>query len=1150
LRDDSNRTMTRAQFAHGNGWLTFRLFVSSTFRDFGAERELLVRTVMPRLRARLERHRIELLDIDLRWGIPREAVESGEVAELCLTAVTECHPFFLGFLGECYGHPAGRIAESLARRFPWLAPVEPRSLTDLEMTAALLDPASAVFCIRDPAFLAAIPDPLRSQFVDDDQPRRTRLARLRERVRGSSATILDSYPCEWDADAIDPFRRSPGTVGGLAGLGDALESILFDRLLAITGRRDLDDSVSRRERIEPSHTRYRDLLTREFGGRDQELAALRTMVNEPAGTPIVLLGEPGIGKSSLAAKLAKECDTADSTIAVFTHFFGAGVHALGLRALCERLLRHLATDGAPPLGRQSLAELAEAQLDDLLQRALSGVREGRRHLLVIDGIEDIAIGNPMYRLGWVPRELPPNVALVLTIDTPEPTKHVVHTRDGHPITLHVDFREVMVRRMHFRRDQLPKGARIFDVGPMTATELRTQVGKTLSLTARSLSAADLDRCIAANRTGNPLAMRGLIEALRYCSSIDHLETTLDVVANREAESSPALAAAAPFFVLLEQLVEDVGNQSPRDVVQYLTATSTGLTRDELVALLTGEAREDAVSLTLTRLRPFLFADEGRHRLRYRAPSTSCMFRSRHPGTHVSIDAAAARLARYFESLPLSDRKALDYFQLLGSTLEGIEELPTRLLTDVDLLARARELDPAALEACFLATMGFEQGIDGTRVLNVLDATTRRLSDLENAAHVGFENGDLRSAELATLRQWNLASVHTGFEAQAATALLNLSRIAAFRHRWPDVFRFVRRLAETAAAAEDGVAIHENLAVLAYLAADSEERAIEARLLRLWRLHRETDLEREALERLRTGAPQVFAYLTTSLDDADSRSLPPMAAAIATFFDDYLRPIRTEGRTEDRALPRILWIDRLEPRGLPRIERILSALSPDFAIDFHFVLDARAVELFALAMANDPAAYAAIVTHAPPEPAYDVPAQRIRAIHEVADIPIIAYSGARPAPHAILHVVDRFVQKGVDTDVDIAKLRDALNASLAEVRARVPVAPPLLQHDRGTTRLRLTIQLPDVLGLTVLAAVHAEVRAAARSVHLRRVTAAGAEPTVDAASILDLAGMALCFGDILEVAVDGTDAIAGRLARRLYGALTSRRACALRWSKFE
>jgi hypothetical protein len=46
-----------------------RIFLSSTFRDFGGERDLLVRRVFPALRAKLRERFVELVDVDLRWGI-------------------------------------------------------------------------------------------------------------------------------------------------------------------------------------------------------------------------------------------------------------------------------------------------------------------------------------------------------------------------------------------------------------------------------------------------------------------------------------------------------------------------------------------------------------------------------------------------------------------------------------------------------------------------------------------------------------------------------------------------------------------------------------------------------------------------------------------------------------------------------------------------------------------------------------------------------------------------------------------------------------------------------------------------------------------------------------------------------------------------
>jgi len=46
-----------------------RVFLSSTFRDFTKERDLLVKQVFPTLRARLAERFVDLVDVDLRWGI-------------------------------------------------------------------------------------------------------------------------------------------------------------------------------------------------------------------------------------------------------------------------------------------------------------------------------------------------------------------------------------------------------------------------------------------------------------------------------------------------------------------------------------------------------------------------------------------------------------------------------------------------------------------------------------------------------------------------------------------------------------------------------------------------------------------------------------------------------------------------------------------------------------------------------------------------------------------------------------------------------------------------------------------------------------------------------------------------------------------------
>ena len=52
---------------------TIRLFVSSTFSDFKAERDVLQRTVFPKLQQLCLSKGLRFQAIDLRWGVPEKA---------------------------------------------------------------------------------------------------------------------------------------------------------------------------------------------------------------------------------------------------------------------------------------------------------------------------------------------------------------------------------------------------------------------------------------------------------------------------------------------------------------------------------------------------------------------------------------------------------------------------------------------------------------------------------------------------------------------------------------------------------------------------------------------------------------------------------------------------------------------------------------------------------------------------------------------------------------------------------------------------------------------------------------------------------------------------------------------------------------------
>jgi hypothetical protein len=64
-----------------------RVFLSSTFHDFAEERDLLVKQIFPELRRKCLDRQVELLDVDLRWGITEEEAQQGKVLPICLTEI-------------------------------------------------------------------------------------------------------------------------------------------------------------------------------------------------------------------------------------------------------------------------------------------------------------------------------------------------------------------------------------------------------------------------------------------------------------------------------------------------------------------------------------------------------------------------------------------------------------------------------------------------------------------------------------------------------------------------------------------------------------------------------------------------------------------------------------------------------------------------------------------------------------------------------------------------------------------------------------------------------------------------------------------------------------------------------------------------------
>src|SRR5687768_6042347 len=184
-----------------------RVFVSSTFRDMQAERDELVKRVFPQLRRLCEQRGVAWSEVDLRWGVTDEQAAEGAVLPICLAEIERTRPYFIGLLGQRYGWVPDEVPAELVEQLGWLGDeAGKRSVTELEILHGVLnDPEGAghaYFYLRDPAWVAGLPEAERGLYVEPTADGAARLDALRERVRTSGYPVADYGSPEGLGDAV------------------------------------------------------------------------------------------------------------------------------------------------------------------------------------------------------------------------------------------------------------------------------------------------------------------------------------------------------------------------------------------------------------------------------------------------------------------------------------------------------------------------------------------------------------------------------------------------------------------------------------------------------------------------------------------------------------------------------------------------------------------------------------------------------------------------------------------------------------------------------------------------------------------------------------------------------------------------------------
>jgi len=206
-------------------WSSRPVFITSTFHDMQAERDLLRNVVFPALEEKLKARRVHLEWIDLRVGVANPAAESeaafeAQVLKVCLEEVKRSRPFLVGLLGDRYGWvpPRERVeaaveeAAAAEAEKSIAAALEGRSVTDLEIDFGVLsDPGQrkrSLFWFRRPLPYDAMAAETAAEYsdaraTDAEAPKRAkRLEALKARVSAALPGHVFDYAAEWDGRKV------------------------------------------------------------------------------------------------------------------------------------------------------------------------------------------------------------------------------------------------------------------------------------------------------------------------------------------------------------------------------------------------------------------------------------------------------------------------------------------------------------------------------------------------------------------------------------------------------------------------------------------------------------------------------------------------------------------------------------------------------------------------------------------------------------------------------------------------------------------------------------------------------------------------------------------------------------------------------------
>ena len=516
---------------------TVRVFLSSTFRDFTGERDLLVRKVFPELRRKCRERQVELVDVDLRWGITEKEAKQGKVLPICLAEIDRSRPYFIGFLGERYGWvpEAGQYDLSLLMEQPWLDEHRGgKSVTELEILHGVLNnpkmAGQAFFYFRDPKYAKR----KGGDYLSATEEEQKKLTALKQRIRNSRFRVVENY-------------KNPKFLA--EKIGEDLWK-LIDEVYPID---EVPDALTQERMI---HEAYANTRRRLYLGGEGYTAKLNDAMKAKPFRPLLIRGQSGGGKSSLLANWIASWSKRHKKAAVIVHHLGAGSDAADPIRLAVRLMQEISHITGDVFKPESDPEKQLEKLPEWLAMASAWAQRCKTEFLIVfDGLDKIS---ERQHLRWFPAFLPPRVKLIASC------------LDG-------DILEAAKGRLPWQE---------LKVKPFTKKEQKRFIGEYLARYRKSLTAKQSKTLQGHPLSGNPLFLLTVLEELRVYGVHEKLEHRLNELLSPPPSKLQGEAPSADdvFEHVLSRLEKDIGKKSVQLAMESIWASRSGLLQDELLAI--------------------------------------------------------------------------------------------------------------------------------------------------------------------------------------------------------------------------------------------------------------------------------------------------------------------------------------------------------------------------------------------------------------------------------------------------------------------------------------------------------------------------------------------------------------------------------------